>query len=254
MSFDRIARHYRWLEAVTFGHTLQNARTRWIETIAPPKHVLVLGEGDGRFLCEFLRIHPSADVDCVDASARMLELARERLRKFLPHAFDRATFLHRDITSWSPPGSYDLLVANFVLDCFGQDEVNWIIRKIVQAAAPDAYLFLSDFSISGKYFPRLHAKLWLAVMYWFFRATACIRAKRLVDPTRELEANEFVCLSRSRWRFGLVKSELWQLRRDFIHAQDGLRERDLQLIRKRGPVESGQGNGVCLPERVNRAS
>jgi len=122
------------------------------------------------------------------------------------------------------------LVANFVLDCFEQDEVNLIIQKIAQAAAPDAYLFLSDFSVSRKYFPRIHAKLWLAVMYWFFRGTARIHAKRLVDPTRELEANGFLCLSRSQWRFGLVKSELWQLRRDFIHAQDDLRERDLQLI------------------------
>jgi ubiquinone/menaquinone biosynthesis C-methylase UbiE len=219
VSFDRIAGHYRWLEAVTFGHTLQNARTRWIETIAPPKHILVLGEGDGRFLCELLRVHSSANVDCVDASTRMLELARERLRKFLPHALDRVTFLHRDITKWSPSGSYDLLVANFVLDCFGHDEVNLIIRKVAQAAVPDAYLFLSDFCVSRKYFSRLHAKIWLAVMYWFFRTTASIRAKRLVDPTRELEANGFACLSRSRWRFGLVKSELWQLRRDSIQPE-----------------------------------
>ena len=195
--------------------------------IAPSQDVLLLGEGNGRFLYELLRVHSSAKVDCVDASARMLELARERLRKFLPHALHRVRFFHRDITSWSPPGSYDLLVANFVLDCFAQDEVNLIIRKLAQAGAPDAYLFLSDFCVSQKFFSRLHAKLWLALMYWFFRATARIDAKRLVDPTRELEANGFACLWRSRWRFGFVKSELWQLCRDSIRPEDALRERDL---------------------------
>ena len=116
-----------------------------------------------------------------------------------------------------------------------------IIRKLAQAGAPDAYLFLSDFCVSQKFFSRLHAKLWLALMYWFFRATARIDAKRLVDPTRELEANGFACLWRSRWRFGFVKSELWQLCRDSIRPEDALREHDLQLIRKQGPVELRQG-------------
>ena len=190
--------------------------------IAPSQDVLLLGEGNGRFLYELLRVHSSAKVDCVDASARMLELARERLRKSLPHALHRVRFFHRDITSWSPPGRYDLLVANFVLDCFAQDEVNLIIRKLAQAGAPDAYLFLSDFCVSQKFFSRLHAK-------------------RLVDPTRELEANGFACLWRSRWRFGFVKSELWQLCRDSIRPEDALREHDLQLIRKQGPVELRQG-------------
>ena len=213
MSFDRIARHYRWLEAVTFGAALQKARTRWIESIAAPKRVLILGEGNGGFLCELLRVHREVSVDCVDASGRMLQLARRRVCQILPEAVSRVRFLEEDIVSWSPPGSYDLLVTNFVLDCFPQDEVNLIIRKLANAATPDAYLLLADFSIPGKPLSRVHAKIWLAVMYWFFRSTTGIRAKRLVDPTSELEANGFARLSRSQWRFGLVKSELWQRRR-----------------------------------------
>ncbi len=113
MSFDRIAPHYRWLETLAFGSTLQKARTRWIQSIDAPKRVLILGEGDGRFLCEFLRVHPGAAVDCVDASARMLERARRRVRRVLPKAVDRVRFFQEDIISWSSPRSYDLLIANF---------------------------------------------------------------------------------------------------------------------------------------------
>jgi SAM-dependent methyltransferase len=227
VSFDRISRHYRWLETAAFGSVLQKARTRWIEKIAEPKRVFILGEGNGRFLCELLCAYPNAAVDCVDTSARMLELAHERVLKILPQAPSRVRFLQEDIVSWSSSGSYDLLVTNFVLDCFGQDEVSLIIRKLAQAATPDAYLFLSDFSISRKYFSRVHAKIWLAVMYRFFRATTGIRAKRLADPTNELDTNGFVCLSRSHWRLGLVKSELWQQCHNSIQAEHGLRERDL---------------------------
>ncbi len=199
MSFDRIARHYRWLETAAFGSILQMARTRWIEKIAEAKRVLILGEGNGRFLCELLCAYPKAAVDCVDASARMLDLAHGRVLKVLPQALSGVRFLREDIVSWSPSGSYDLLV-------------------LAQAATPDAYLFLSDFCVSRKYFSRVHAKIWLAVMYRFFRATTGIRAKRLADPTNELGANGFVCLSRSHWRLGLVKSELWQRRDDSIQA------------------------------------
>jgi SAM-dependent methyltransferase len=213
VSFDRIARHYRWLETVTFGSVLQKARTCWIKAIVAPKRILILGEGNGRFLCELLRVHRNASVDCVDASARMLELACRRVRRVLPEAVSRVRFLQEDIISWSPPGSYDLLVTNFVLDCFPQDEVNLIVRKVAQAATPNAYLLLADFSIPRKFLSRVHARIWLALMYGFFRATTGIRAKRLADPTSELEANGFVCLSQSHWRLGLVKSELWQRRR-----------------------------------------
>lgn len=210
MSFDRIAPHYRWLESATFGAVLQEARTCWIETIAAPQRVLIVGEGNGRFLCELLRVHRNATIDCVDASARMLELARRRVCQVLPEAVSRVRFLHEDIISWLPQGCYDLLVTNFILDCFPQNEVNLIIRKIAQAAAPNAYLMLADFFVPRKSVARVHAKIWLALMYRFFRVITGIRAERLADPTSELEANRFVSLSRQQWRLGLVKSELWQ--------------------------------------------
>ena len=74
MSFDLLAPHYRWLETIVFGNALQKARTCWISNIPRPKRTLLLGAGNGRFLCELLQVHP--DVDCLDASERMLQLAR----------------------------------------------------------------------------------------------------------------------------------------------------------------------------------
>jgi ubiquinone/menaquinone biosynthesis C-methylase UbiE len=216
VSFDRIARYYRWLEVMTFGTVLQKARIRWIKEIPAPKQVLILGEGDGRFLHEFLRVHLSADVHCVDSSEHMLKLAQERVSKLFPHALRHVRFLREDIVSWSPPDSYDLLVVNFVLDCFPKNELNLIVRKLAQTAAPKAYLLLSEFSIPDKPLARVHARTWLTVMYWFFRTATGIRANRLSDPTTELEANGFVCLGRSQWRLGFVKSELWQRRNALI--------------------------------------
>jgi ubiquinone/menaquinone biosynthesis C-methylase UbiE len=208
VSFDRIAPHYRWLERLTFGSTLQQARTRWIERISPPKRALILGEGDGRFLCQLLRAHPNVVVDCVDASARMLNLARERVSEVRSQA--QVRFLNEDILSWSPSGSYDLIVTSFVLDCFAQQQLAAILRKLADAASAGAHLFLADFAIPRSSVFRIYARFWLAIMYWFFRWTTGISAKELIDPTPELEKNGFRRLAQADWRFGLVKSELWQ--------------------------------------------
>ncbi|HEX4665062.1 MAG TPA: class I SAM-dependent methyltransferase, partial [Chthoniobacterales bacterium] len=79
MSFDRVAPHYRWLETLVFGRQLQAARMAFVKEIEAPRRVLVLGEGDGRFLAEFVRLHPRSVVDCVEASERMIELAQRRV-------------------------------------------------------------------------------------------------------------------------------------------------------------------------------
>jgi ubiquinone/menaquinone biosynthesis C-methylase UbiE len=213
VSFDRIGRSYRLLETIAFGQSLQCARILWLEKIPRPRRVLILGEGDGRFLCELLRVHPKIDIDCVDASARMLSLARKRARQIHPESWPCAQFIQADILQWSPRNSYDLIVTHFFLDCFPPDEVKAIVDKLAGAATPDAVWLLADFTIpSAGTLPQLHAKLWLRMMYLFFRCAAGITANGLVDPSLYLDANNFAPMSRQSSRAAMLKSELWQRR------------------------------------------
>jgi ubiquinone/menaquinone biosynthesis C-methylase UbiE len=208
VSFDRIARSYRLLETIAFGQSLQRARVRWIEKIPRPRRVLILGEGNGCFLCELLRVHPKTDIDCVDASAQMLTLARTRTCQICPESWQRIQFIHADILKWSPRNSYDLIVTHFFLDCFPRDEVKAIVDKLAGAAAPGAVWLLADFTIPpAGIFSRMHARLWLRMMYGFFRCAAGITANGLVDPSPYLEANNFVPMSLQSSRAAMLKSE-----------------------------------------------
>jgi ubiquinone/menaquinone biosynthesis C-methylase UbiE len=179
MSFDLVAGHYRWLETIAFGNALQQARTRWIDTIARPKCTLIVGEGDGRFLCELVRAFPTIDVDCIAASEAMLQLARARLRRTHPESFSRVRFICQDILQWSPRKSYDLLVTHFFLDCFPRTELQAVIAKLAGAAERGAVWLIADFTIPRRRFARAHARVWLQMMYTFFRATTRIAAKNL---------------------------------------------------------------------------
>jgi ubiquinone/menaquinone biosynthesis C-methylase UbiE len=208
VSFDRIAPYYRSLETLAFGNVLQRARTCWIGNLSHPQRTLICGEGNGRFLCELLRVHPGIEIDCVDASGEMLELARRRLLRTNPGSVTGVQFIHEDALNWLPQSSYDLLVTHFFFDCFRSSEVKSIVAKLAGAARRDAVWLIADFAVPpGGILARAHAKTWLRAMYVFFRCSANIAGSEIVDPTPYLEMNGFIRAAQKFSRAGMLKSE-----------------------------------------------
>src|SRR5579859_448771 len=111
------------MELVLAGNKLQRCRTAFLEKSADSRNVLIMGEGNGRFLIECRRRLRAAHIICVDSSRRMLEMAKERLRR---HKLDGAAtdFVHADALEWRPPpGAFDLVVTHFFLDCFRPEQL-----------------------------------------------------------------------------------------------------------------------------------
>ena len=213
MSFDRVAPHYRWLETITFGTTLQRARTFFVGEATRAKRVLIVGEGNGRFLLELLRDAEGAQIDCVDSSAAMLDLARQRLARHHPDAIGRVRFIRSTLEDWPLPDCrYDLIVTHFVLDCFPPQPLEAVVAKLAHAATPAANWLLADFDYPATPARRLHARLWIAAMYLFFRTVAGIEARSLVDPSLLLQSHGFVCRQRKEFCRGMVKTEVWTRR------------------------------------------
>ena len=213
MSFDRVAPQYRSLETIAFGTKLQRARTFFIGEATTAKRVLIVGEGNGRFLLELLRDSEAAQIDCVDSSAVMLDLARQRLARHHPDAIGRVRFIRSTIQDWSLPDyRYDLIVTHFVLDCFPPQPLEAVIAKLAHAATPTATWLLADFNYPATTARRLHARLWIAAMYLFFRTFASIEARSLVDPSLLLQSHGFVCRQRKEFCRGMVKTEVWTRR------------------------------------------
>lgn len=210
MSFDAVAPWYRALETVAFGNALQQARVAFLDEIGSPRRALIVGEGNGRFLTALLQRHPLIRIDCVDSSPQMLDLAQRRVLQNDPDAIQRVAFLRQDVVSWQPNDRYDLIVTHFFLDCFTTRHVGLIVAKLAQAAASEAIWLLADFRLPEAGFARLHARAWLAVMYWFFRSVARIEARELVDPSPFLLAEGFTRQRQDLFRNGMLKSELWR--------------------------------------------
>jgi ubiquinone/menaquinone biosynthesis C-methylase UbiE len=211
VSFDAVAPWYLTLETIAFGDALQRCRVACLGELQSPRRALIVGEGNGKFLCELLRAHPSLEIDCIDASERMLRLARERVEREFPERVHSIRFLQRDITSWTPPENhFDLIVTHFFLDCFPAARIADMVTELARAATVEATWLLADFCIPAGGFARFRAGLWLAAMYRFFQSTAGIKADELVDAATFLQAEGFALARQHLSRKGMLKSELWR--------------------------------------------
>ncbi|MEO7167278.1 MAG: class I SAM-dependent methyltransferase [Spartobacteria bacterium] len=206
MSFDRVAPYYRRLETLVFGPQLQRARVEFVRAIASPRRALIVGEGDGRFLAKFTRAHPDTQVDCLEASGRMIELARARLP-----AGARVQFIHAKIQEKKlAPAFYDLLVTHFIFDCFQKETLAAVVAHLAKAATPQARWLVADFSEPARGWRRFRARALIAIMYRFFGLAAGIEARSLVDYRPFLQAHNFVLEREACSPNEMIRSELWQ--------------------------------------------
>jgi SAM-dependent methyltransferase len=195
---DRIARWYRWFEYASFGRALERRREAFLSEVSDARRVLALGDGDGRALAALLAAAPHACVDYIDVSARMLELAHARAgAKHVNYRCEdaRATRLQA--------AEYDLIVTHFFLDCFDETDLEPLIARLSDAAAPRSRWLISEFRGNG----------WLVrALYFFFRLTTGLRTRQLVDHHPLLQRHGFRLMRHEHaWR-GLLASELWERR------------------------------------------
>ncbi len=210
MSFDLLAPHYRWMEFVLAGEKLQDCRTAFLDRVTHAKKVLILGEGNGRFLHECRQKLPHAKITCVDSSARMLAAAKRRA-----HIDDkdsgRVEFIHADALTWTPPeGDFDLFVTHFFLDCFRPEQLKSLIEKLTQVAAPRANWLLADFQAAESGLQRRRSQIILWMMYRFFRVATRLPAMKLTSPDLLLEQYGFQLRARQESDWGLLHSDWWQ--------------------------------------------
>ena len=210
MSFDVLAPHYRWMEFVLAGKKLQRGRTALLGRIAEAKKILILGEGNGRFLLECRRKFPNANITSVDASARMLALARRRLAG-QGIGCEEIEFIHADALKWTPSsGNFDLIVTHFFLDCFRREQLQVLIAKLARAAASRANWLLADFQTAEAGLQRQRSRLILWGLYRFFRAATRLPATELISPDEFLAQEGFSLREREVYDWGLLRSDCWQ--------------------------------------------
>lgn len=202
--FDRVASAYRWLEYLAFGRALERARATHLPALASCRDILVVGDGDGRAVARLAVIAGAARIHCIDTSRRMLD---EAARRVPASARDRVTFARADVRTFDAGHhAWDAVVTMFVLDCFTDDDVRAVVERLGGALRPDGRWLFVDFAIPAGGWRRLRARIWIDVLYRFFRWRTGLAVSRLPESETILAAAGFVPLAAEERQAGLIRS------------------------------------------------
>lgn len=208
-SFDRLAGIYRVLEYAAFGRDLERARFAHLDRLRECRSILVLGEGDGRCLERLVSAAPSAHIDCLDLSSAMLARAARRLAG--REAATRVDFRQADLLTESlPQGNYDAVVTFFFLDCFTAVQAESVMARIKTSLQPGALWLWADFSLPDRGMARWRARVWLALLYAYFRWQTGLAARELPPVESFFTKHNFrrTACRTSQWK--LLRSEVWK--------------------------------------------
>ena len=210
MNCDALAPYYNVLEHLAFGNLLERTRCAFLKEAARSRRAILCGEGDGRFLAALLEINSSVDVDVVDLSPRMVQLAERRVAGKGQHFRDRVRFHVCDVRNFVPQlGDYDLIVTHFFMDCFSNTDLAGIVATLANWADSDARWIVSEFRVADGPIGRVWTQAVISCLYAAFRFTTGLRVTRLPNYVEALEQEGFSVSCEKKSLGGLLHSSLW---------------------------------------------
>lgn len=199
--FNGIASVYDALASVVFGKNLIKSQHHFLHVIPDDATVLIVGGGSGELLQTLLQQKPQCRVVYVDASERMIKLARQRV-----HNAARVTFLCGTESVEMPVPAFTVVITNFYLDLFAQQSLQRIITRLRSLLVPGALWFVTDFVKPTK----LWQKLLLKSMYLFFRIVSNIEASRISDWQGMLGTAGLSYQAEKTFYHGMIKSMVFR--------------------------------------------
>jgi ubiquinone/menaquinone biosynthesis C-methylase UbiE len=206
--FDSVARYYDALAGLVFGPRLLRAQREALQQGLPPdaRRVLFIGGGTGQVLPELLHQCPAGRVLYLEASAAMLQRARQHLARTAPELRARVEFRHGTEEALAPNEQFDAVLAFFLFDLFPPAELQALLGRLHRHARAGTRWVVADFAPPRRGWQR--GLQWL--MYRFFRLTAAVPGQELPDiggALRELGLQP-------RWQQelsgGLIEASGWQ--------------------------------------------
>ncbi|MDO3720933.1 class I SAM-dependent methyltransferase [Marinobacter sp. chi1] len=155
---------YDFLSSIYGGEAIHNCKRAMLtpEYVQPGDKVLIAGVGHGKDAIRAAEI--GADVTVVDISETMLKKLEAAFAK---HPDDlKVRVVHADILKFEEFERYDMVIANFFLNVFGEDFMRKLLSHLVRCVKPGGSFVIGDFSYpSGNLLARAAQKL-----YWYTAA------------------------------------------------------------------------------------
>ena len=191
---------------MVFGRSLQRAQTVFLNRIPAGALVLIVGGGTGWPLEPLLANGQPNRIVYLEASAQMVARASRRVLK--RQLLGTVEFRVGDETTLQPIDQFDTIITPFVLDLFTAQTLRMrLLPRLRTALKPGGQWLVTDFVPAGSW----GKKTLIQTMIWFFRLTANIEARQLVDWQSLMAEMDLTLQERSPQLGGLVSAEVWRL-------------------------------------------
>lgn len=211
MNCDGIARYYEVLEHLSFGSCLERSRSAFLGETRTSQRGILCGGGDGRFLARLLRGNARVEVDFVELTPKMIELAERRVAGMGQGFRRRVRFRAADVRDFDPrPEGYDLTVTHFFLDCLAERELAQVVSRIANCGTPHERWIVSDFREAEGRIGRVWSRAVIRALYGAFRLTTGLRVTRLPNYVAALARKGYLLRCEQQALGGLLHSSVWE--------------------------------------------
>lgn len=156
-----------------YGSTLRKAQQCLLPAIPAGACILIAGGGSGWILEAIAQIHPAGlTITYIDASARMISLARQRNA-----GNNQVTFITARVEDSLAAGNYDVVITPFLFDNFTEETMQKVFGLIDHCLCTQGIWLHVDFRNTEV----LWQQMLLKAMYFFFRHCCGIEARTLPD-------------------------------------------------------------------------
>ncbi len=200
-SFDFIAYYYDFLSELVFGQNLNRAKKHFLYNCSSDSKILLMGGGTGAILNELLQLLPKTTIDYVEPSAKMISIAKKKLKSELS---TRINFICGNHLSIPTDRKYDVVTSFFVMDCLKQKDASQFSRTVTGHLKESGVWLFADFYGERNILHK--ALIWL--MYRFFNITARIQATVLPDFELLFSELNFQCKEEQHFLSGLIRSKV----------------------------------------------
>ncbi len=201
--FDRIAGGYDFLARTVFGKSITDCQTHFLSEIPDSCDILILGGGTGWIIEELKDRTKDLRICYVELSGQMISKAKSQ------PASSHVVFIHGSEKDIPKDRMFDVVITNFFLDLFSDDELKTKIQLIHPFLKDNGIWLVSDF-VNQKWWHRII--LW--IMYRFFKLTAKIEASTLPRWESVLNAYGFIELKSHFYYGAFIKSVVYK--RDYF--------------------------------------
>ncbi|HWB11362.1 MAG TPA: methyltransferase domain-containing protein [Pirellulales bacterium] len=183
-SYTAVASFYEGLAACYSGGQIAAAKRAQLAEMRPADRVLYVGVGAGEDAIEAARL--GVQLTCLDLSSAMLARLEARLGD------TRAEIICGNAFDHHRPGYYDVVTANFFLNCLSEPCMREMLAHLSTLLRPGGKLLIADLAFPQGSFPaRLAQRAYSRFANVSFRMLGLVSLHPIYDYRRALAACHF---------------------------------------------------------------